>query len=66
MSRTGKRLRAQSFTPLTPRPDSCNGKACYTKKEAQTMVNEIMRKGRGLMRTYHCEECNTWHLSHKL
>lgn len=63
MSRTGKRLRAPAMNAM---PASCNGKGCYSKKEALTMVNDIRRRGRGQMRAYHCEECNTWHLSHKL
>lgn len=44
----------------------------YSKKEAQTVLNE-RTKGRIAnrhnrphhLRIYHCDHCNAWHLTHK-
>jgi hypothetical protein len=44
----------------------------YTKREAQTVINErtkgriAHRHGRPKhLRKYHCPDCNAWHLTHK-
>jgi hypothetical protein len=44
---------------------SCDGKRCYTKRDAQTMRNAKKREGK-LLRIYPCKECGGWHLTHKL
>ena len=48
----------------------CN-KRGYSKKEASTIINE-RTKGRKenrhnrpkYLRSYHCDDCNAWHLTH--
>lgn len=51
---------------------TCNGKKCYTKRDAETVRNartvgrRKMRHGRPKeLRIYHCEFCNHWHLTSK-
>lgn len=42
------------------------GKVKFDKKSAQTKRNWLMKKGReDLLRIYHCEFCNAWHLTHQ-
>lgn len=41
----------------------CNGKKCYTKRDAQTMRNTRIKKGHDLLRIYPCPRCNWWHLT---
>lgn len=53
--------------PSSPRPqmETCpeSGKVMFTKREAQTRGNELMKAGRGRLRVYCCPHCNRWHLS---
>lgn len=49
----------------------CNGKICYSKKDAETARNH-RTKGRGrrhnrpdFLRVYHCPDCNFFHLTSK-
>ena len=46
---------------------SCN-KNTYTKKEAQAILNRLVKSGRWNQkhkgRIYECEICNGWHLTH--
>lgn len=45
--------------------ERCENKTHFSKKDAETIRN-ISRKSRGvLLRVYHCQECNSWHLTHK-
>lgn len=40
-------------------------KACYSKKEAETLVNigKGMKKDKVPIRSYHCTRSNTWHVT---
>ncbi len=52
---------------------SCpSGKPGYTKREAETARNHRLRGRKHhrntrpeYLRTYHCPQCNLWHLTHK-
>lgn len=45
------------------------GKTCYDKKGVATAVNQIFKRGRRhrkkpkALRTYHCPQCNAWHMT---
>lgn len=44
----------------------CYGKIRYTKREAETLVNFLKKKGERGLRIYECSDCsNGWHLTHK-
>lgn len=45
--------------------DTCNGKTKFSKKEAQTALNSLRRRGikRRPERIYPCTVCNHWHLT---
>ena len=43
---------------------ACLKKGIYDKKTAETLRNALRKKGR-IVREYHCEICNFWHLTHK-
>lgn len=54
-------------------PDTCNGKRCYTKRDAETVRNartkgrRKIRHGRPKeLRIYECPDCGHWHLSSKV
>jgi hypothetical protein len=49
----------------------CDGKVCFSKREAETARN-ARTKGRGqrrnrpaFLRIYQCEKCDFWHLTSK-
>lgn len=51
---------------------TCHGKKCYSKRDAETARNarttgrRRVRHGRPeYLRVYHCDECNHWHLTSK-
>jgi hypothetical protein len=47
---------------------NCSHKTAYSKREALSMINAIMRGHRKnrpeRLRAYHCPDCNQWHLTH--
>ncbi len=44
----------------------CNGKKCYSKRDAQTAKNFRLEEGTAdQLRIYQCNFCNYWHLTHK-
>jgi len=45
--------------------ERCRGKVIFDKRGAETAKNARMDKGAGNLRSYHCEVCNGWHLTHK-
>ena len=58
------------------KPDECNGKRCFTKRDAETVRNRRFKPGGGKrsnrrhnapdnLRIYHCPLCNCWYLTSK-
>jgi PII-like signaling protein len=45
----------------------CYGKKiCYTKKEAETLVNFLKKRGKRGLRIYECDKgCGKWHITHQ-
>lgn len=42
-----------------------SGKVAHNKRSANEAINRIRRKGHGKMRSYVCEICGYYHLTHK-
>lgn len=43
----------------------CFGKKiCYKKKEAETLLNFLRKKGKVGLRIYECDDCNMFHITH--
>jgi hypothetical protein len=40
-------------------------KHAYTRKQALTQANTLMNEGAPYLRTYKCERCGCWHLTHQ-
>jgi len=52
---------------------TCNGKKCFSKRDAETARNKRLKPKRhqrrhntpDSLRIYHCQTCNGWHLTSK-
>lgn len=49
---------------------SCHGKSTYSKRDAQTVLNRLIRHGQWNHkepgRIYECHYCNGWHITHEV
>jgi hypothetical protein len=45
--------------------EACKKKGAYDKKTAESIRNYLKKEKGKLVREYHCEICNFWHLTHK-